>query len=299
MKAVDGVTFSLEKGKTLGIVGESGCGKSTLGKAIIRLHEPTSGDVKFKGSDFLAHKGEQLRDARRNIQMIFQDPFASLDPRKTIAQIIGEPLKIHKIGNDEEKRAKIIELIKKVGLKPIHLDRYPHEFSGGQRQRISIARCLALQPELIIADEPVSALDVSVQAQVINLMRKLQKEFDLTYIFISHDLSVVEYFCDEVAVMYLGKVVEKAPTKELFSNPQHPYTKALLASIPKVGQGKVRKRKILTGDVPSPLNPPSGCTFHPRCESSTEECKVRIPEFVQLSKTHKASCHLINEEKNQ
>jgi oligopeptide/dipeptide ABC transporter ATP-binding protein len=230
--------------------------------------------------------------------MIFQDPFASLDPRKTIAQIIGEPLKIHNIGTEEEKRAKVIELIKKVGLKPMHLDRYPHEFSGGQRQRISIARCLALQPELIIADEPVSALDVSVQAQVINLMRKLQKEFDLTYIFISHDLSVVEYFCDEVAVMYLGKVVEKAPTKELFANPQHPYTQALLASIPKVGQGKVRKRKILTGDVPSPLNPPSGCTFHPRCEFATDQCKKVIPEFVHLTKTHKTSCHLLNEEKN-
>ena len=239
------MTFNLEKGKTLGIVGESGCGKSTLGKAIIRLHEPTSGEVKFKGEDFLSHHGDALRSARRNIQMIFQDPFASLDPRKTIAQIIGEPLKIHNIGTEEEKRAKVIELIKKVGLKPMHLDRYPHEFSGGQRQRISIARCLALQPELIIADEPVSALDVSVQAQVINLMRKLQKEFDLTYIFISHDLSVVEYFCDEVAVMYLGKVVEKAPTKELFENPKHPYTQALLASIPKVGQGKVRKRKFL------------------------------------------------------
>ena len=297
--ALNGVSFELKKGKTLGIVGESGCGKSTLGKTIVRLHEATSGSIQLNGKNFLELKGEKLRSARKNIQMIFQDPFASLDPRMTVSNILREPLDIHSIGTKKEREEKVDELIKLVGLKPDHLNRYPHEFSGGQRQRISIARCLALNPELIVADEPVSALDVSIQSQILNLLKDLQKQFNLTLIFISHDLSVVEHMCDDIAVMYLGKIVEQAPNDSLFNKPTHPYTQALLKSIPHPGKGKKRNRNILKGDVPSPISPPSGCAFHPRCEFSQDKCKVQTPQLERFSnkdKNHLVSCLIIEKE---
>lgn len=300
--ALDGVSFNLEKGKTLGIVGESGCGKSTLGKTIVRLHEATSGSVTVKGEDFLKLKGQKLRSARKKIQMIFQDPFASLDPRMTVSNILREPLEIHSIGTKEEREKRVIELLKLVGLRPDHLNRYPHEFSGGQRQRISIARCLALNPEIIVADEPVSALDVSIQAQILNLLKELQDKFNLTLIFISHDLSVVKHMCDDIAVMYLGKVVEHASCEALFSHPTHPYTQALMKSIPLAGKGKKRRRDILKGDVPSPISPPSGCTFHPRCEYAEEKCKIEKPKLESFSdkdKNHLISCLVIKKESLQ
>jgi oligopeptide transport system ATP-binding protein len=296
VRALDGVSFDVPKGSTLGIVGESGCGKSTLGKAIIRLHEPTSGEIHFNGKLYNDLKGQDLRRARQDIQMIFQDPFASLDPRMTVGAILEEPLKIHNIGTKEERQEKVKFLIETVGLKVTHLNRYPHEFSGGQRQRISIARCLALNPEVIIADEPVSALDVSIQAQVLNLLKDLQARFNLTYIFISHDLSVVEHLCDRIAVMYLGKIVEYTTKEKLFKDPKHPYTQALIKAIPIPGRGKTRKGKILTGDVPSPINPPKGCHFHPRCEHATDQCKVAYPEFKPAhgDKDHLTSCYLMD-----
>lgn len=298
VKALDGVTLSIQKGKTLGLVGESGCGKSTLGKTIIRLYDATEGDVYFRGQDFSHLKGQGLREMRQGMQMIFQDPFASLDPRMTVSQIVQEPLDVHNLGNAEEKKERVIELLKKVGLKTMHLNRYPHEFSGGQRQRIGIARCLATNPELIIADEPVSALDVSIQAQILNLMKDLQDELGLTYLFISHDLSVIEHMCDEIAVMYLGKIVEFAPRDELFSNPKHPYTKALIETIPIPGRGKRAHRKLLEGDVPSPINVPSGCPFHPRCPIAEDKCKTDIPvlEDMNTSQNHQASCWLAEKE---
>jgi oligopeptide transport system ATP-binding protein len=300
VKALDGVSFTLERGKTLGIVGESGCGKSTLGKAIIRLYEPTSGIVKFEGQDFLNLKGVDLRNSRRDIQMIFQDPFASLDPRMTVANILNEPLEIHQIGTPSERKEKVDQLMRIVGLKREHLNRYPHEFSGGQRQRISIARCLALNPKLIVADEPVSALDVSIQAQVLNLLKKIQKDFNISFVFISHDLSVVEHMCDEVAVMYLGKIVEKAPRDELFNNPAHPYTKALLKAIPIAGRGKRENRELLSGDVPSPIDPPSGCAFHPRCPKGQPSCSIETPklENYQNNPQHQLSCPPVHSEKS-
>jgi oligopeptide transport system ATP-binding protein len=290
VNALDGVSFDLHPGETLGLVGESGCGKSTLGRTLIRLYEPTSGEVEFMGEDFLKLKGSDLRKRRRDIQMIFQDPFASLDPRMTVNQILMEPLKVHKLYDRAQSQRKVEEMIEVVGLKKSYLDRYPHEFSGGQRQRLSIARSLLLNPKLVVADEPVSALDVSIQAQILNLLKDLQAEFNLTYLFISHDLSVVEHLCDRIAVMYLGKIVELAPRDELFANPLHPYTRALLEAIPRVGTGKRTMKRSLEGEVPSPINPPAGCHFHPRCPRRHEGCDQAYPELREIRPGHFVAC---------
>lgn len=294
VKAVEKVDLEIFKGETLGLVGESGCGKSTLGRTLIRLYEPTEGSINFKGENFLTLSSQNLRKSRRNIQMIFQDPFASLDPRMTVGQILQQPLDVHNIGTLQERKKEVQELLTTVGLKASHINRYPHEFSGGQRQRISIARSLALKPDLIICDEPVSALDVSIQAQILNLLKDLQEQRGLTYLFISHDLSVIEYFCDRVAVMYLGKIVEIGTRDELFKNPKHPYTQALLQAIPTVGEGKKSMKKSLSGEVPSPLNPPSGCAFHPRCVYKMDQCSKQTPELLPVSQgsLHKKSCFL-------
>lgn len=291
VKAVDDVTLTVRKGETLGLVGESGCGKSTLGRTLIRLYEPTGGTIQFDGQDFLALKGEALRQKRKNMQMIFQDPYASLDPRMTVGQIIRQPMDIHNVGTSEERNKRVIELIELVGLRKAHVNRYPHEFSGGQRQRISIARAIALNPELIICDEPVSALDVSIQAQILNLLKDLQEKLNLTYVFISHDLSVIEHTCDRIAVMYLGKIVEIASRDELFNNPQHPYTQALISAIPRVGAGKKKMKKSLSGEVPSPINPPSGCSFHPRCPYKMDVCAKDIPQLAGTD-SHQKACWL-------
>ncbi len=290
VKAVDDVSLVIKKGETLGLVGESGCGKSTLGRTLIRLYEPTAGTLSFRNEDFGALRGKKLRATRREIQMIFQDPYASLDPRMTVGQILLQPFEIHDHLDPKDRPARIMQLLELVGLKASHINRYPHEFSGGQRQRICIARAIALDPQLIICDEPVSALDVSIQAQILNLMKDLQEKFNLTYLFISHDLSVIEYFCDRVAVMYLGKIVEIAPRDELFRNPKHPYTQALIASIPQVGVGKKQMKKSLAGEVPSPINPPSGCTFHPRCPQRMPICDQKIPAL--LGTDHRTACWL-------
>ncbi|MFN8790739.1 MAG: ABC transporter ATP-binding protein [Bdellovibrionales bacterium] len=293
VKAVETVDLEIYRGETLGLVGESGCGKSTLGRTLIRLYEPTHGKILFKGQDFLSLSGSELRSRRKNIQMIFQDPFASLDPRMTVGQILQQPLDVHNIGTLGERKKQVLELLETVGLKPAHVNRYPHEFSGGQRQRISIARALALKPELIICDEPVSALDVSIQAQILNLLKDLQEQKGLTYLFISHDLSVIEYFCNRVAVMYLGRIVELATRDELFQSPQHPYTRALLSAIPQVGTGKKSIKRSLTGEVPSPLNPPRGCAFHPRCPSRMDICSKQVPSLNALG--HQRACFLYPE----
>lgn len=293
VKAVDDVSFEVRKGETLGLVGESGCGKSTLGRTIIRLYEPTDGQVLFRGRNVTHFRGSELKAFKRNMQMIFQDPYASLNPRHTVGHIISEPLKVHHPKMRAEEREEVVRsMLKTVGLNPDYTNRYPHEFSGGQRQRISVARAVALKPDIIIGDEPVSALDVSVQAQVLNLMKDLQEELGLTYLFISHDLGVVEHMCTSVAVMYLGRIVEKAPADKLFSAPQHPYTQALLHAVPRVGKGKSHGGRTLKGDVPSPLKPPPGCPFHPRCPLATEECQQRQPALKALSgeKDHLVSC---------
>lgn len=291
VKAVQDVSFEIKKGETLGLVGESGCGKSTLGRCLIRLHDSTSGKIIFKGQDITHLKGENLREIRQKMQIIFQDPYASLNPRMTIGKILEEPLIIHNLYQSQKDRDdRVRELLNLVGLRPEFLNRYPHEFSGGQRQRVGIARALAVNPELIICDEPVSALDVSIQAQVINLLMELQQKLGLTYIFIAHDLKVVEHVSNHVAVMYLGKIVEMAESEELYKNPKHPYTQALLSAIPIPDPRAKENRIILTGDVPSPINPPSGCQFHPRCPKVQDSCKTMTPLLEEKSPTHWTSC---------
>ena len=295
IKAVDGISFDVYEGETLGLVGESGCGKSTTGRTILQLYRPTAGEVHFEGTDLVNIKGEDLRRMRRRMQMIFQDPYASLNPRMTVGNIIGEPLEVHGIAKGKERRERVQELLRVVGLNPYFVNRYPHEFSGGQRQRIGVARALALNPAFIVCDEPISALDVSIQAQVVNLLEDLQAEFGLTYLFIAHDLSMVRHISTRVAVMYLGKIVELTDRESLYNRPLHPYTKALLSAVPipdPVVEEK-RQRIILEGDVPSPANPPKGCNFSTRCPVAIERCFDEDPEFREVSSDHWCACHLV------
>jgi len=295
VRAVDGLSFDVKSGETLGLVGESGCGKSTTGRAVLQLHRPTSGSVNFAGTELTQMKGGDLRRFRRRMQMIFQDPFSSLNPRMSVAQIIGEPLAIHGLYKGAERRDRVQYIMQAVGLNPLFARRFPHEFSGGQRQRIGIGRALAVEPDFIVCDEPVSALDVSIQAQVINLLEDLQGEFGLTYLFIAHDLAVVRHISDRVAVMYLGKMMELADSNELYENPLHPYTKALLSAVPITDPEVERQREriILTGDVPSPLRPPSGCVFNTRCPIAVDECRERVPEWREHIPGHWVACHRV------
>lgn len=295
VKAVDGISFQIRKGETLGLVGESGCGKSTTGRAILQLYRPTEGEIRFGEVELTKIKGGELRRMRRKMQMIFQDPYASLNPRMSAGAIIGEPLAIHGLAKGKERRERVAELMRVVGLNPYYSNRFPHEFSGGQRQRIGVARALAVEPDFIVADEPVSALDVSIQAQIINLLEDLQEQFNLTYLFIAHDLSVVRHISDRVAVMYLGKLMELTDRDELYKNPLHPYTKALLSAVP-IPDPEVeakRERVILTGDVPSPMHPPPGCVFNTRCPIAGDECRVEIPEWREISPEHWVACHKV------
>jgi oligopeptide transport system ATP-binding protein len=295
VKAVDGVSFFVREGETLGLVGESGCGKSTTGRCILQLYKPTEGEVLFRGKDLTKLSGEDLRRMRADMQMIFQDPYASLNPRMTVGDIVGEPLEVHNIAKGKEKKARVQELLQIVGLNPYFINRYPHEFSGGQRQRIGVARALAVNPDFIVCDEPISALDVSIQAQIINLLEELQDKFHLTYLFIAHDLSVVRHISDRIAVMYLGKIMELTDRKTLYESPLHPYTRALLSAVPipdPVIEEK-RERIILVGDVPSPVNPPSGCRFHTRCPLAIPICKRVEPEWRDVGGNHWVACHVV------
>ena len=295
VKAVDGISFTVRRGETLGLVGESGCGKSTTGRALLQLHRPTSGTVKFAGDELNNIKGRALRAYRRRMQMIFQDPYSSLNPRMNVASIISEPMVIHGLYKGDERNERVEAILDQVGLNPYFAKRYPHEFSGGQRQRIGVARALAVEPEFIVLDEPVSALDVSIQAQIINLLEDLQSEYDLTYLFIAHDLAVVRHISDRVAVMYLGKIMELADSNELYENPLHPYTRALLSAVPITDPEieRTRERIILVGDVPSPLRPPPGCVFQTRCPIAIDECREVIPEFREAEPDHWVACHRV------
>jgi len=293
VKAVDGVSFAIREGETFGLVGESGCGKTTVGRTILRLQPATAGSVFFDGEDVFAKRGGDLKALRRNMQIVFQDPYSSLDPRVPVGETIAEGLEIHGLRNRRERQEIVLEMLNKVGLNPYHANRYPHEFSGGQRQRIGIARALALRPKFIICDEPVSALDVSIQSQILNLLRELSHEFGLTYLFIAHNLSVVEHISDRVGVMYLGALVEVTGRQELYHNPLHPYTQALLSAIPIAKPGRKRQRIMLRGEIPSPINPPSGCRFHTRCPFAADICKQEVPPLEQKAPGHWAACHFV------
>lgn len=292
VKAVNDVSFNIYEGETYGLVGESGCGKSTVGRTLLRLIEPSDGQVFYNGQDILTASKKDMLNVRQEVQMVFQDPYSSLNPRKRIGKIVEEPLVIHKMGVADERSDVVMETLSKVGLQLEHYYRYPHEFSGGQRQRIGLARALVLNPKLLIMDEPVSALDVSIQSQVINLLKKLQKDMSLGYLFISHDMSVVRYMADRVGVMYLGELVEEAPTDELFAHPMHPYTKALLSSVPSPNIEQKKEQIVLKGELPSPMDPPSGCKFHTRCPFAESECKQRVPEKHKITENHYVACHL-------
>lgn len=296
LRAVDNVSFGVKKGQTIGVVGESGCGKTTLGRTILKLYDSDGGKIWFDGKDLTEIKRNKMNDLRVDIQLVFQDPYSSLPPRMTVGSIISEAVKVHNIVPKEEVQSYTLKIMEQCGLQPSYYDRYPHEFSGGQRQRICIARALAVKPKLVICDEPVSALDVSIQAQVINLLKKLQNEMDLTYVFISHDLSVVKYITDQILVMYLGNMMEYGDTDEIFDNPLHPYTKALFSAVPVPNPDAKMERIILSGDIPSPANPPKGCKFHTRCKECMSICKMLEPKYIEHTKNHFVACHLYNEE---